>query len=84
MTEEDLIWKRDQGVSFVPSPLLVGDELYMTEDGGVAHCLDAVTGQPRWKHRIGGNYSASPIAVGKRIYLLSQEDKATVLEAQDS
>lgn len=81
VTEEELIWKRTQGVSFVPSPLLVNEELYMIEDGGVAICLDAATGKEHWKERIGGNYSASPVAVGNRIYLLSQEGKGTVFQA---
>jgi len=81
VTLDDLAWRRERGVSFVPSPLLVGNELYMIEDAGVAICLDAATGQQNWQERIGGNFSASPVAVYNHIYLLSQDGKATVLEA---
>ena len=63
----------------VPSPLLVGDELYMVNDAGIATCLDAQTGHVYWKERIGGNYSASPISCDGKIYCCSEDGKTTVL-----
>ena len=33
------------GVPFTPPPLLVGDELYLVTDNGIATCVDAKTGQ---------------------------------------
>ena len=62
-----------------PSPLLVGDELYIVNDGGIASCLDAATGTLHWQQRLGGNFSASPVFADGRIYFLSEEGVATVL-----
>jgi outer membrane protein assembly factor BamB len=58
---------------------VVGDELYIVNDLGIATCLDARTGTTHWRERLGGNYSASPIFADGRIYFLSEEGVATVL-----
>ena len=42
--------------------VLVGDYIFMTDDGGIGQCLEAKTGKQVWRERIGGNQSASPIA----------------------
>jgi len=81
ITNEQIVWTQRKNVSHVPSPLLIGDAIYVIGDEGVAACLDAATGAIVWKHRIGGNFSASPISVGDRIYLLSEEGQMTVLAA---
>jgi len=80
VTNTHLVWSVKRGVPLTPSPLLVGDELYMVSDLGVISCLDARTGQVHWQERIGGNYSASPILAGGRIYFLSEDGVATVID----
>jgi outer membrane protein assembly factor BamB len=55
--------------------------LFMIDDGGIASCLDAGTGEMIWNERVGGNYSASPIHAAGRIYCFSEEGKGTVIEA---
>lgn len=64
-----------------PSLLLVGDELYMVSDGGIASCLDAKTGTAHWQERIGGNYSASPALADGRVYFQSEQGITTVVQA---
>ena len=59
---------------------MVGDELYIISDTGVATCFDARTGETHWRERVSGNYSASPVLVDGRIYFCSQEGKTTVLQ----
>ena len=59
--------------------MLVGEELYIVSDNGVASCLDARTGKLLWKERLGGNFSASPLAAPERIYFLNEEGETTVL-----
>ena len=58
---------------------MVGEELYMVSDNGIATCLNAKSGQQHWQQRIGGNHSASPIAVDGRVYFLSEEGECTVI-----
>ncbi len=74
-----LAWSLSKGVPFNPSPVLVGDELYVVSDRGVLSCLDARTGGILWKERLGGNFSASPLAAPERIYFLNEEGETTVL-----
>lgn len=81
VTETHVAWELARGAPNSPSPLLVGDELYIISDKGVATCLDARTGEEHWKQRIGGNYSASPLLADGRIYLLSEDGMATVIAA---
>jgi outer membrane protein assembly factor BamB len=60
--------------------LLVGDELYMVSDAGIATCVEAGTGKVHWSERVGGNYSASPVYADGKIYLQSEEGKGVVLK----
>jgi outer membrane protein assembly factor BamB len=79
VTKSHIAWTLKRGVSLTPSPLLVGDELYMVSDNGVASCIDAKTGAPYWQVRLGGNHSASPIYADGRIYFLSEEGESVVI-----
>jgi outer membrane protein assembly factor BamB len=62
-----------------PSLLLVGTELYLVSDKGIATCLDALTGDELWQERIGGGFSASPLFADGKIYLQSEEGPGLVL-----
>jgi outer membrane protein assembly factor BamB len=79
VTKSHIAWTLKRGVSLTPSPLLVGDELYMVSDNGIASCIDAKTGAPFWQVRLGGNHSASPIYADGRIYFLSEEGESVVI-----
>jgi outer membrane protein assembly factor BamB len=72
-------WTLRRGAPLTPSPLLVGDELYIVSDLGIATCLDARTGATHWRERLGGNFSASPVFADGRIYFQSEEGVTTVL-----
>ncbi|MAR09991.1 MAG: pyrrolo-quinoline quinone [Blastopirellula sp.] len=78
---EQVAWQCSKGIAHVPSPLLVGKQLYVIDNSGVATCLDALTGEQLWRERLGGNYDASPIAIRDRIYYLNRDGKTTVLAA---
>jgi outer membrane protein assembly factor BamB len=79
VTKSHIAWSVNRGVPLTPSPLLVGDELYIVSDNGIASCMDAKTGKEHWRVRIGGNHSASPIYVDGRIYFLSEEGESVVI-----
>jgi outer membrane protein assembly factor BamB len=77
------VWKLNRSMPSKPSPLVVNDMVFVVDDGGLASCLDALTGQEIWRERIGGNYSASPLyapATGM-IYCFSEDGKTTVFKA---
>ena len=72
-------WRMMRSAPHTPSPLLIGNELYVVSDLGIVTCVDAATGNVHWQQRIGGNHSASPIFAAGRIYFLSEEGVATVI-----
>jgi len=79
VTKSKIVWKLDRAIPRTPSPLLVGNELYIVTDNGIATCIDAKTGEELWRARLGGNHSASPIYAGGRIYFLSEEGESVVI-----
>jgi outer membrane protein assembly factor BamB len=74
-------WMTTRGVPKKPSPIPVGEWVFAVEDGGVATCWKAKTGEIVWNERLGGNYSASPIAADGRLYFCNEEGKTVVVPA---
>ncbi len=80
VTKTNVVWKVTQHVPANPSPLLVGDELYLVSDAGIATCLDAKTGEELWRQRFGGTYWASPLYADGKIYFWNEEGATTVIK----
>lgn len=78
---DKVAWKESKRIPAKPSPLVVGDELYVIQDGGIGTCFDAATGKVHWTERVGGNYSSSPLFADGKIYFCNQEGLVTVIEA---
>ncbi len=81
VTDTHVAWKTNKAAPHAPSPLLVGDELYLVSDGGQASCLDARTGQLHWQERIDGSYSASPLFAAGKLYFQSEQGTGVVVRA---
>jgi outer membrane protein assembly factor BamB len=81
VTETHVAWKTRKAVPHTASPLLVGEELYLVSDGGIASCLDAKSGQVHWQERLDGAFSASPLYAGGRIYIQNEQGVGTVVKA---
>ena len=80
VTESHVEWTLKKGAPHTPSLLLLGRDLYMVADKGVATCVDALTGEQYWQERIGGNYSSSLLYADDKIYIQSEEGKTLVLK----
>lgn len=80
VTDTHVEWSLKKGAPHTPSPLLIGDELYLVSDGGIASCVDAKTGDVHWSERIGTKFSASPVYADGKIYFQDEEGKGTVLK----
>ena len=79
VTRSHIAWAVKRGAPLTPSPIVVGDDLFMVTDTGIATCLDAKTGAMHWQERLGGNYSASPTFADGRIYFSSEEGVTTAV-----
>lgn len=80
VTDTHVAWKISKSMPHTPSPLLIGEHLYVVSDGGVATCLDAKSGEQVWQKRLGGNFSASPTFAGGHIYFQSEQGETIVIE----
>jgi len=76
----EILWRVKKGVPTIPSPLVVGDELVMVSDKGIATCVDARSGEPLWSERLGGNVCASPLLAGGKILVCNREGQSFVLQ----
>ena len=78
-TATHVAWKAKKMIPSSPSPLVVGDLLYLINDRGIFSCLDARSGEEVFSERIGGNFSASPLYADGKIYLFDEAGKAFVI-----
>lgn len=79
VTKTHIAWRLQRGAPLTPSPIVVGDELYIVNDGGIASCIDARTGAVIWQSRLGGTYSASPVHADGRLYFPAEQGVTTVI-----
>jgi hypothetical protein len=84
VTETHLLWKSSRSLPNVPSPLVYLDVLYTLKGGGIFASFDIGTGEVLKQARLQGapgDYYASPVAADGKIYAVSEEGKASVIEA---
>lgn len=66
-------------VSYVPSPISVGDYFLVVSDPGFANCLDAKTGELLWQEKLGSHH-ASPVLANGLVYFVSDDGVTTVVK----
>jgi outer membrane protein assembly factor BamB len=79
VSKTNVAWTLSRGAPLTPSPLLVGDELFVVNDGGILSCVDARSGTLHWQQRLGGSYSASPVLADGRLFFQSEEGVVSVI-----
>lgn len=80
---EGLAWWQETGGSYMPTPLIVGDLLYLCNDNGILSVIDAKTGNQIYKKRVSrksGTYSASAVATEGNVYFGNEQGSVTVIE----
>jgi outer membrane protein assembly factor BamB len=84
-SSQHIVWKTDNGGTYMPTPLIYGDHLYMTNNAGIVTCYNARTGERLYRDRIAGRggvaMSASPVAADGRIYWVSEDGDGYVAKA---
>jgi len=75
----EVLWRQKRGVPTMPSPLVVGEEIYMVSEKGVGSCLDVASGEVVWTERLGGNFSSSPLFADGVIYMANRDGETFVI-----
>ncbi len=84
LTETHLLWKNPRSLPNVPSPLVYRGVLYTLKEGGILTSFDLRSGEIVKQARLQdalGDYYASPVAADGKLYVVSEEGKATVIQA---
>ncbi|HET6572895.1 MAG TPA: PQQ-binding-like beta-propeller repeat protein, partial [Fimbriiglobus sp.] len=81
LTKTGVAWRMPRAAPTRPSPLVLGELLFMVNDTGTASCLDATTGRVVWKESLDGKFSASPVFAGGNVYFTSETGKTFVVAA---
>ena len=69
---------------YVPTPIAVGELLFMFLDNGSVACLVLTTGEVLWKERPAGPIYGSPICVDGNLYCMTKAGKVIVIRAQST
>jgi outer membrane protein assembly factor BamB len=83
-SNKDIAWSKKARGSYMPTPLIYGDYLYVLSNQGVFDCYDLKTGNEIYRERIphhGSGFSASPVAADGKIYLPSEDGDVFVVKA---
>jgi outer membrane protein assembly factor BamB len=82
VTTSHKLWGFDRGPD-VPTPVGDGKYMYIVDDRGVLHCLDAKTGAVVYgpERLKPGTYSSSPVLADGKLYFSNEEGLITVVKA---
>lgn len=82
---KNILWTYNKGTSYVPSPILYDNYLYLMSDAGVLTCVEPETGKIVYE---GGRvpvatkfYGASPVAFDGKLLLTSDDGDTFVIKA---
>jgi outer membrane protein assembly factor BamB len=86
VTRTHLAWVSPKGSPFVPSPIVVGNQLYTVNDmASIVTSFEAATGKVLWQGRLGvaqrEGFSASPVAVGDKVFFTNDQGDTFVIRA---
>jgi len=70
--------------TYVPTPIIVGDLLFIYMDNGTISCLRLATGELLWKERPAGAIFGSPVCVGGNLYCISKSGEVIVIKADSA
>src|SRR5882724_7570325 len=74
--ENARVWKRDDTGTFVPTPALYKDRLYIVRDRGEVECLDPATGNSIWSNafpKASSNFYSSPVVASGKLYAVRED-----------
>ena len=79
-----LAWEFTKGTAYVTSPIVYGDHIYLSTDGGILTCLDVRTGTLKYeggRPPVPATFMASPVAFGGHLFMTSEDGDTFVIKA---
>jgi outer membrane protein assembly factor BamB len=81
ITEKALEWDYKLEKHTMSTPAILGDLVFVADNGRLMHCVDRKTGKPHWTHELRGEMWASPYIADGKVYLGSRRGDFYVFEA---
>lgn len=82
---DGVVWWHGMKGSYMPTPIVVGDVVYVADDNGIFTGFDLRTGAQLLRSRLPGGgkstYSASAVAADGRVYVTAEDGQVDVLAA---
>ncbi len=78
-TDDDVKWSVRGQVPNMPSPILVDGLIYFVSDRGIVSCVDAESGDQKWRERLDGEFCASPLYADNKLYFGNRNGQLFVL-----
>src|SRR4029079_16139387 len=81
--KDAIAWRYSKGASYVPSPIAIGDYLYLVSDTWLMTCIDAITGERKYeggRPPVPATFFASPVAFDDKILLTSEDGDSFVIK----
>jgi len=78
VTETHVVWSDSKGAPYVPSPIVAGDFLLTINNGGVAYCYEAATGNVFWREKL-GRHHASPVLLEGLVFFINDDGQVNVI-----
>lgn len=78
------MWRKEKRGPYMPTPLILGEQLYVLGNAGIFDSYDLKTGADIYRQRIphqGSGFSGSPVAADGRVYLPSEDGDVFVVRA---
>jgi outer membrane protein assembly factor BamB len=79
-----VLWTKERAGSYMPTPLIYRDHLYVVKNQGILTCYSLRSGEQKYEQRlpdVGSGFSASPVAADGKLYLPSEDGDVFVVRA---
>ena len=84
VTDSHVAWHSTVAKSYVPSPAVIADKLFVADDRGILNCFDTHSGDRIWRERLAPHFSASLVTAGGLVYVTSDEGTTFVIRPDDN
>ena len=86
VTASNHVWRREDVGSFVPSPAVHQERVYIVRDRGEVECIDPATGKTIWSDAFPkgrASFYASPLIAGGNLYAVREDGMVFVASLAD-
>jgi outer membrane protein assembly factor BamB len=82
-SNDSVVWSVPNGGSYISTPVVYGDYIYLANHNGVLRCFDFKTGQKMYEERLGqdASCSASLVAADGKVYCPTEQGVVHVIKA---